>query len=228
MVKKQLQSSLWYCLKKEANRWMVQERRCFRPLKKNKKTGKVLKVDRNRKQVFLSQNNCMESWWEKALIGLSSGEDCPPVRQMLRGFQRGGHKTMFILGWLPRVITVDSRLINFTKGPISCIASDASQQLQKGDFTHRSCLRSPGLGRKQPFWFHCSSPQDPDIYKSNSAVLATALAFFNGTLFIFYYQLPWQIWNNKFSCMLFVTSCYTSPCYTPHGASSEGFADYQQ
>lgn len=108
---------------------------------------------------------------------------------------------MFILGWLPRVITVDSRLINFTEGPISCIASDTSQQLQKGDFMHRSCLRSPGLGRKQPFSFHCSSPRDPDIYKSNPAVLTTALAFFNGTLFIFCYQLPWQIWNSKFSCI---------------------------
>lgn len=61
---------------------------------------------------------------------------------------------MFRLGWLPRVIAIDSRLINFTEGPINCIALDISQQLQEGDFTHRSCLRSLSLGQlegKRPF-----------------------------------------------------------------------------
>lgn len=72
---------------------------------------------------------------KKALIGLSTEEDCLLVRQMLRGCERG-HKTMFILGWLPRVIAIDSRLINFTEGPINCVALEISQQLQEGDFTH--------------------------------------------------------------------------------------------
>lgn len=65
-----------------------------------------------------------------------------------------GHKTMFALGWLPRVIAIDSGLINFTQGPTNCTALGISQQLQAGDFTHRSCLRSPGLGQlegKQSF-----------------------------------------------------------------------------
>lgn len=61
---------------------------------------------------------------------------------------------MFVLGWLPRVFAIDSRLINFIEGLINCIASDISQQCQEGDFTHRSCQRSLSLGEieeKEPF-----------------------------------------------------------------------------
>lgn len=85
---------------------------------------------------------------------------------------------MFALGWLPRVIAIDSGLINLTKAPPTAWLWTSPSSSREG-ISHTDPVWDPSvwgsLRGNSFFYFHCRNPCNSGRHKSNPAALSNRL-----------------------------------------------------